>query len=99
MRSRAKTVAIAIGIGIVVTAILEAASYWVDSLGSEWLARTLGWPNSLLQALVPCNNIGTAERPLCEGTPLNLLAYFLSFPVAIAVYSFVAYVLVRRRGS
>jgi hypothetical protein len=55
------------------------------------------WPNTLLQSLVPCHNIGMGEEQWCEGTPINVLVYVLSFPLSVAVYSTVAYWMIRRR--
>ena len=97
MESRAANLIAAVGVGIALTAAMEFAAYFVYDLGAEDLARTLTWANTLLQRAVPCNNIGTTAEPFCEGTPLNLLAYFASFPVSLAAYSVVAYGLVLRR--
>jgi hypothetical protein len=88
----------AISIGVALTALMESAGYFAYDFGAEGLARTLTWANTLLQHAVPCNNVGTVVEPLCEGTPLNLLAYFASFPVGLAAYSVLAYALVLRRA-
>jgi len=57
----------------------------------DGLAKILFWQNSLLQSLAPLGNIGTAEHPVYEGTPLNFLAFLASIPVGIIVYSLFAY--------
>ena len=44
-----------------------------------------------MQSLVPLHNIGTTAHPLYEGTPLNIAALFVSFPVAVLVYGTAAY--------
>ena len=75
---------------------MELAGRFAYDSGAEGLAHTLTWANTLLQYAVPCNNIGTAAEPLCEGTPLNLLAYFGSFPLSLAAYSLLAYRLIPR---
>jgi hypothetical protein len=97
MKSRAAILGAAVGIGLAVTAGMESAAYFAHDAGAEGLAHTFTWANTLLQHTVPCNNIGTAAEPLCEGTPLNLLAYFASFPLSLAAYSFLAYRVVLRR--
>lgn len=96
MKSRLGTLAVAISAGILLTAALTFAAYWAYEAGADGAARALSWPNTLLQFLVPCHNIGTAEQPVCEGTPINLLAYFLSFPLSIAVYTTATYVYMRK---
>jgi hypothetical protein len=87
----------AIGVGVLLTAVLTGAAYYSYAAGARDVSRVLLWPNSLLQGLVPCNNIGTLERPMCEGAPLNVLAYGASVPLSVAVYAAIAYVFIRRR--
>ena len=57
--------------------------------------------NTVLQNLVPVvyglPNIGTPDHLLYEGTLVNILAFFISFPLAILVYSMVAYIFLRWR--
>ena len=95
MRSRIAIFMIAIGVGIAVAAGLQAASYWAYQFTDERLAHILNWPNAILQSLVPCNNVGSGEQRVCEGTPINVLAYIASLPIGVAVYSFIAYVSLR----
>jgi hypothetical protein len=83
---------LAIGIGVLVTAITAAVSFAMTSRGAESAGEILLWPNTLLQVLVPAPNIGTPDHPLYEGTPLNFFAFLASFPLAITVYGVVAYV-------
>jgi hypothetical protein len=71
--------------------------FWAEDSVSETTTRVLTWPNSLLQTLVPCHNVGTPESPLCEGTPVNLLAYILSYALAWTSYSVIAYLALRPR--
>jgi hypothetical protein len=93
---------LAIGIGITVTLFGVAGSYLAFRAGAQSLSEILLWPNTLLQNLVPVvyglPNVGTPELPLYEGTPVNILAFFISFPLAIFVYSIVAYAFLRWRG-
>jgi hypothetical protein len=92
---------LAIGIGTAVTLLAVAGSYVAFHAGAESIGEILLWPNTLLQNLVPIvyglPNIGTPDHPLYEGTPVNILAFFISFPLAIPVYSIVAYVFLRWR--
>lgn len=97
MKSQTAILVAAVGIGIALTAAMKSAAYFAYDAGAEGLAHTLTWANTLLHYAVPCNDIGTATEPFCEGTPLNLLAYFASFPLSLTVYSLLAYGLVLRR--
>jgi hypothetical protein len=98
MRSRIASFGISVAVGVLLTAVLQAASYFAYEMGFEYLSYVLNWPNVAVQSLVPCINIGTPEQPLCEGTPINYFAYLVSVPAGAAVYIFVAYVLIRRRA-
>jgi hypothetical protein len=98
MRSRSTTLLIALGVGVLLTLMLTAAAYYTYETGAESIVRILSWPNTLLQNLIPCHDIGTAERPFCEGTPLNVAAYVASFSLSVAVYTTIAYVLLRRQA-
>jgi hypothetical protein len=51
------------------------------------------WPAILLVGLVPRHNIGTADKPLYEGTPIHLLAASLGFVLSLILYSGIAYAL------
>jgi hypothetical protein len=87
----------ALGIGVLFTALTAALSYFASEAGAELVSEILFWPNTLMQSLVSLHNIGTTAHPLYEGSPLNIAALFVSFPLAILVYSGVAYAFVRRR--
>jgi hypothetical protein len=78
-------------VGLVITILLTFTSYVADTLGARTASQILFWPNTLLQTLVPPNNIGTLEKPIYEGTPLNFLAFIVSFPFAILVYGIGAF--------
>jgi hypothetical protein len=86
-----KRAAIAIVLGFLATLGLNVLAYIADHLGYSLLSSVLIWPNALLQSLIPLHNIGTAERPIMEGTPLNFLAFIASIPFAWLVYSCIAY--------
>ncbi len=87
----------ALGIGILFTALTAALSHFALQAGAELISEILFWPNTLMQSLVPLHNIGTTAHPLYEGTPLNIAAFFVSFPLAIFVYGTAAYIFLRRR--
>ena len=98
MNSRGAISFMAFRLGVLLTLVLYGAAYYAFEAGAETASRTLSWPNTLLQRLVPCHWIGTVDQPLCEGTPLNLAAYLASFPLSVGVYTAVAYVFLRRRA-
>jgi hypothetical protein len=97
MRSRGAVLWMAIGAGVVLTVVLTLASYLLDKVGANSLAAVLFWPNALLQSATPCVRGSGLDRPFCEGTPINALAFVASFPLSIAAYSVLAYVILRRR--
>jgi hypothetical protein len=92
---------LALGIGTLITAVTATLSYFTFQAGAELISEILFWPNTLMQSLVPLlyglPNIGTPEHPLYEGTPVNIAAFFVSFPLGILVYSTVAYIFLLRR--
>jgi hypothetical protein len=92
-----RTILLSLVIGVGVTAVLTAAASLCSDFGAEVATRILSWPNTLLQSLTPRLNIGTAEKPLYEGTPVNILAYFASFPLSVGVYAVLAYMVLRKR--
>jgi len=93
MARRWVRILLAIGLGILITAVTAGAAF---ALSSESVREVLFWPNTVLQYLVPAPNIGPPDHPVYEGTPLNLLAFSASFPFAVIVYSAVAYVFLCR---
>jgi hypothetical protein len=87
----------ALGIGVLFAALTIAVSYFASQAGAELVSEILFWPNTLMQSLVPLHNIGATAHPLYEGTPLNIAALLVSFPLAVLVYSTAAYIFLRRR--
>lgn len=94
-----KRISIAIGVGGLATLIMGVAARVASNFGAESLAQYLFWPNALTQSLVPCIQIGTPQHPVCEGTPLNFLAFLASIALSAVTYSAVAYVWLQRRSS
>jgi hypothetical protein len=95
--TRAKSLAIAVGIGVLLTVALTGAAYFSHYAEAETAAKVLSWPNTLLQSLIPCVDVGTPSHRMCEGTPLNVVPYDASFPLSIIVYGLIAYAVIRRR--
>jgi hypothetical protein len=82
-------------IGVAVTLLLIAMSFAADDAGHETLSNVLFWQNWLLQALVPAPDIGTAEHPFAEGTPLTFIAWFASVPLGFVIYGMAAFAIMR----
>jgi hypothetical protein len=99
MKARFPAFLSALVIGIIATLVFTVAAFLSHGVGAEFATRVLSWPNTLLQSLVSPLNIGTPEKPLYEGTVLNVLAYFASFLLSIAVYTLAAYIVIRRRHA
>lgn len=91
-----RRIAISSAIGILLAISMAALSYLADVAGASILSKILLWPNSLLQSFTPLYNIGIAERPIYEGTPLNFIAFVASFPLAALIYGIAAYFVIGR---
>jgi protein-S-isoprenylcysteine O-methyltransferase Ste14 len=91
-----KRASLAVCIGTLVTLLLLGAAFVADFAGLESLARALFWQNTLAQSFVSMGNIGMAEHPVYEGSPLNFIAFLASLPIGVAVYGTVAFVLMDR---
>jgi hypothetical protein len=86
-----KRVLLAFAVALFATGLLIGLSFVADSFGFPTIASALSWQNTLLQSYVPLGNIGTAEHPVYEGSPLNFLAFLASIPLGVAIYSLLAY--------
>ena len=82
-----------LAIGSVGTLGSFALSYAASSLGFGGAAHLLYWQGWWLQGFLACSNVGSPERPLCEGTPLNLVVFMLGLPFGIVLYTLVALVI------
>ena len=60
------------------------------------LARVFYWQGYLLAHWLPAPNIGTADRPLYEATPIHVMAFFMGIPVGVVVYSVLAFAILAR---
>ena len=91
---------VAIAIGVAITMAMAYASHVAWRNHAEIVSHVLLWPNTLLQTLVPLNNVNTTEHPVYEATPVNIVAYLASYPIGAVVYSMAAYFLLfRRKGQ
>jgi hypothetical protein len=97
-RSRAGSFWLSLKIGALLTRADIGAAKLASAAGKEGLASFLFWPNTLLQGLLPCVPIGAANHRVCEGTPLNFVAYVASILISVALYTLAAFVLTRRRA-
>lgn len=89
---RIKRALIAIAVGFLATLALNVLAFVADKLGFPLISSLLIWPNTILQSLTPMYNIGTAQRPVMEGTPLNFFAFIVSILMSWLVYSLITYV-------
>jgi len=94
-----KQIFIAVLIGTAVSFAFLGLSVYADELGFGFLAKVFAWPNTFLQLLVPPHNIGTAERPFLEGSPLNDLAFVASIPFGALLYGLPAFMWLQRRTA
>ena len=93
-----KVIAQSIMIGILVTLAFFGLSYVATTFGHTQLAHVLYWQGWGLQFLVPCHDIGTIEKPFCEASPLDVIAYFGGIPLGVVLYSAAAYFTFSARG-
>jgi hypothetical protein len=98
IRRRAVGIWMALFVGVLLTAFLAGAAYIADMFHATTLSLYLFWPNSLLQGLAPCIPLNNGKVNLCEGSPINLIMFFLSFPVSIFLYATAAFLLIRAFG-
>jgi hypothetical protein len=96
MKSRRARVLLAGVVGLLLTAGCAAIAYLAHRIGSELTGPRVLLADPVLQSLIPLLNIGTSEHPIYEGTPLNILAFFASFPIGVGVYSIIAYITLSR---
>jgi hypothetical protein len=75
-------------IGVAITAFGFVAAF--VTAGSN-LKHIFYWQGYLLQNLIPAPNIGTAQNPVYEATPLHVVAFFLGIPVGVVVYSLLSF--------
>ena len=77
---------ISIATAFVLTAIGLYAGYSTSPFW-KWPFHVLLWPSALLAAQIPLHNIGTADHPVFEGTPLHFLAFIAGSVLAFLFYA------------
>ncbi len=75
-------------IGVAFTALGFVAAFFTAGSNLEHLFY---WQGYLLQNLIPAPNVGTAQHPAYEATPLHVVAFFLGLPVGVVVYSLLSF--------
>jgi hypothetical protein len=98
MKRENRNLLLALVAAIAVTFGLLGGAY-VTSESHEAIARALYWQGYWLQSLVPAPNIGTAEHPLYEATPVHVVAFFAGIPLGILVYYLIALAVLRFAAS
>jgi hypothetical protein len=78
-------------IGTTITVTTFGLSYGASIAKFVALSHILYWQGWWLQTFLPCLNIGTIEKPMCEGTPLNIAVFFAGVPFGMLFYSLVAF--------
>ena len=95
--------AISVICGLTLTVTLTVAAF--SGVVSRDTARILLWQCTFLAQGMPRGNIGTHERPIYEGTPLNFIPVFVGVPLGVPIYASLTFVIlwiveiVRRRQS
>ena len=97
--SKGRAILSALVVGVLVTALSTILAWYLVRNGAANAAQIVYWPNTLLQAVFTPFNIGTAERPIYEGTPVQFVAFLLSFPLSVVAYSAAAYAWFMRRAQ
>jgi 4-amino-4-deoxy-L-arabinose transferase-like glycosyltransferase len=81
-------------IGVLLTLLLAWFADEANRYGYDDLSSALFWQNSALQAHIPMLNVGTADHPIHEATPLHVLAFLASFPIGFLVYGVGAFIVI-----
>jgi hypothetical protein len=84
---------LALVVGVAVTFIFIVLSF--SGAVSDLTGNILLWPATLLVSIVPKNNIGTAEGPFNEATPIHLLFWVAGLALCVPIYAILADALIR----
>jgi hypothetical protein len=93
---RRKLLLPAIVAGIGMAAVFQVLALLAYQRGFTTVTQLLDWPSTLVQAAFPCQTAGSAPGR-CAGSPLMLVAYLAGLPLSAALYSWLAYLFLRRR--
>ena len=78
--------------GVCITILLTIAGFSLSSDGGWSLpTKVLLWQATLLAYGIPHPNIGTAQHPIYEGTPLDLIPVFIGIPLGVPIYTLISY--------
>jgi hypothetical protein len=88
-------------LSIALGALLALATFGLAYAASEagW-ARTayfLYWQGYGLVTLLPCNDMGMPGQRVCEGTPLDMVAFLAGIPIGMLVYASAIFFLLKFR--
>jgi hypothetical protein len=86
--------------GIISCVLILVAARELEEVQPSTFARIVLAPVPWVVGLVPSHNIGTADHPVYEGTPVLFAAALAALPLCAAVYTAAGYVLltlIRRR--
>jgi hypothetical protein len=75
-------------IGMAITAAGFVAAFF--TAGSN-LEHVFYWQGYLLQNLVSAPNIGSAQHPAYEATPIHVVAFLLGIQVGVVLYSLLSF--------
>lgn len=95
MRSRVQAIWTSIALGALLTALDLGAALLASAFSKPALASHLYWPNALIQTHLPC--LALKDKRFCEGTPWNIVGFWASIPLSVAIYAVVALFVPRSR--
>jgi hypothetical protein len=90
LHQRRALLAFLIGVGLIGVATVLLAVTPDGTHGA--FTKFVLWPAILLMGIVPRHNIGTADKPFYEGTPIPLIAAY-GIVLYVILYSGIAYAL------
>lgn len=95
MRSRAQAIWTSLTIGALLTALDLGAALLASAFGKPALASHVYWLNAFIQTHLPC--LALEDKRFCEGTPWNVVGFWASIPLSVAIYAVVALFVLRSR--
>lgn len=100
---------ISICCGVLLTVVLTALSFTVMVVSdgrARGVAKVILWQAAIVTSLVPSHNIGTAEEPIYEATPVDLFLSLVGILLGIPIYTVASYFVLsklaerkKRRGA
>lgn len=82
-------------IGALLTALDLGAALPASAFGKPAFANHVYWPNAFIQTHLPC--LALEDTRFCEGTPWNVVGFWASIPLSVAIYAVVAFFVLRNR--